>query len=97
MVAVFRKVNKKGFNMEKLYPILKRTKTCLGNPIPENTGFLLAYCPICNRRLSAKKVHPKYGDPWKYEWKKAKQKNKDELVGKPIHCEQCGTLIHPLS
>ena len=81
----------------KLYPIIKRAKTCLGNPIPENQGILLAYCPICNRRLSTKKVHPKLGEPWSYERKKSKTKNENGLVGKPIHCEQCGSLIHPLS
>lgn len=80
--------------MEKLYPVFKRSKTSLGRPIPEGTGRLLAYCPVCNRRLSLKKVHPKRAI-WNYEDKKAKSKN--GLVGKPIHCEQCGSLIHPLS
>lgn len=81
----------------KLYPIIKRAKTCLGRPIPEGTGSLLAYCPICNRRLSIKKIHPKYGESWSYEYKKSKTRNKDGLVGRPIYCEQCGSLIHPLS
>ena len=84
--------------MEKLYPVLKKSKTSLGEPIPEGyVGRTLAYCPVCNRRLSVKKVHPKEADPWDYKWKKSRTKNKDGLVGKPIHCEQCGSLIHPLS
>lgn len=84
--------------MEKLYPVLKKAKTCLGEPIPEEKSyFLLAYCPVCNKRLSVKKVHPKKGSPWDYERRKAKLKDPDGLVGKPIHCEQCGSLIHPLS
>lgn len=80
---------------EKLYPILKKAKTHLGRPVPEHKGMLLAYCPVCNRRLSTKKVHPRCGSPWNYEYKKAKSNN--GLVGKPIHCEDCGNLIHPLS
>ena len=85
----------KGFNMEKLYPVLKNAKTHLGRLISnERYAMLLAYCPVCNRRLSVKKVHPKYGI-WNYEDKKAKSKN--GLVGKPMYCEQCGSLIHPLS
>lgn len=80
---------------DKLYPIIKLSKTSLGRPIPEGTGVTLAYCPVCNRRLSTKKVHPKKGMPWGYEDKKKKSKN--GMVGKPIHCEECGSLIHPLS
>ena len=82
---------------KKLYPILKRAKTCLGREVEENRGILMAYCPICNRRLSLKKVHPLKGIPWKYEKLKEKAKDKNALIGKPIHCEQCGSIIHPLS
>lgn len=82
---------------KKLYPILKRAKTRMGRPTPENWRVHIAYCPVCERRLSLKKVHPKWGEPWSYERKKAKTKNPDGLVGKPIHCEKCGSLIHPLS
>lgn len=82
---------------KKLYPILKRSKTCLGKPVSKERSILMAYCPVCNRRLSLKKVHPEKGIPWKYDILKEKAKDKNALIGKPIHCEECGSLIHPLS
>ena len=83
--------------MEKIYPILKRAVTELGQPLPEGyIGLLLAYCPVCNKRLSAKKVDPKNMlQSWEYE--RRKQQSHNGMVGKPIYCEKCGTLIHPVS
>lgn len=69
--------------MKTLYPIVKRSKTSLGRPIPEEYGVDLYYCPKCNRRLSGKKV-----DNNNY-WVRDK-------VLKPIYCQGCGSLIHPL-
>lgn len=63
-------------------PIVKRTKTSLGKKIPdEYLGSLLYYCPVCNKRLSGKKLN-------RNEWHA-----KNNV--KPIYCEGCGTLIHP--
>lgn len=83
--------------MEKLYPIIKKAKTCLGHELEDGDpiAMTLAYCPVCNKRLSVKKVHPRLGDPFGYQY--IKEKQGDGLVGKPIHCERCGSLIHPLS
>ena len=40
-----------------MYPIVKRTKTSLGEKIPDGyLGFLLYSCPVCNKRLSGKKL-----------------------------------------
>ena len=65
----------------KMYPIVKRTKTSLGKKIPDGyLGSLLYYCPICNKRLSGKKLN---GNEWHA---------RNNL--KPIYCEGCGTLIH---
>lgn len=82
--------------MEKLYPVIKYAKTSLGRRLPEGRrGMMLAYCPVCDKRLSVKKVHPKYGRPWDYAYRQ--ERNGGAMVGKPIHCEGCGNLIHPLS
>ena len=65
-----------------MYPIVKRTKTSLGKKIPDGyLGSLLYYCPVCNKRLSGKKLN---GNEWHA---------RNNL--KPIYCEGCGTLIHP--
>lgn len=41
-----------------MYPIVKRTKTSLGEKIPDGyLGFMLYYCPVCNKRLSGKKLN----------------------------------------
>ena len=62
-------------------PIVKRTKTSLGKKIPDGyLGSLLYYCPVCNKRLSGKKLN---GNEWHA---------RNNL--KPIYCEGCGTLIH---
>ena len=64
-----------------MYPIVKRTKTSLGKKIPDGyLGSLLYYCPVCNKRLSGKKLN---GNEWHA---------RNNL--KPIYCEGCGTLIH---
>lgn len=64
-----------------MYPIVKRTKTFLGKKIPDGyLGSLLYYCPVCNKRLSGKKLN---GNEWHA---------RNNL--KPIYCEGCGTLIH---
>ena len=64
-----------------MYPIVKRTKTSLGKNIPDGyLGSLLYYCPVCNKRLSGKKLN---GNEWHA---------RNNL--KPIYCEGCGTLIH---
>ena len=83
--------------MDKLYPIIKKTKTSLGRPLEEDSPYstVLLYCPVCNKRLSAKKLHPAHGMMWCYEELKAKSKN--GIVGEPTYCEKCGNLIHPLS
>ena len=63
-------------------PIVKRTKTSLGEKIPDGyLGFLLYYCPVCNKRLSGKKLNE--NEP----------RARNNL--RPIYCEGCGTLIHP--
>lgn len=65
-----------------MYPIVKRTKTSLGKKIPDGClGCLLYYCPICNKRLSGKKLNG--NEP----------RARNNLS--PIYCEGCGTLIHP--
>ena len=65
-----------------MYPIVKRTKTSLGEEIPDGyLGFLLYYCPVCNKRLSGKKLNG--NEP----------RARNNL--RPIYCEGCGTLIHP--
>ena len=83
--------------METFFPVMRRSRTSLGRPLPENSPYAvwLAYCPVCNKRLSVKKVHPKYGMPLEYE--RRKKQNGGGMVGKPIYCEGCGSLIHPLS
>ena len=64
-----------------MYPIVKRTKTSLGKKIPDGyLGSLLYYCPVCNKRLSGKKLN---GNEWHA---------RNNL--KPIYCEGWGTLIH---
>lgn len=82
--------------MEKLYPIVKKQKTCLGQPIAANDPYdrVLLYCPVCGKRLSAKKLHPAKC-LWNYTERKKKSEN--GMVGKPTYCEKCGSLIHPLS
>ena len=80
--------------MKKLYPIIRRAKTNLG--YKTDNGMWLAYCPICNKRLSMKKVHPKHSIlAWKYE--QFQKTNGNKLFGKPTYCEKCGSLIYPLS
>ena len=65
-----------------MYPIVKRTKTSLGEKIPDGyLGFLLYYCPVCNKRLSGKKLN------------RNELRARNNL--RPIYCEGCGTLIHP--
>ena len=65
-----------------MYPIVKRTKTSLGEKIPDGyLGFLLYYCPVCNKRLSGKKLNG--NEP----------RASNNL--RPIYCEGRGTLIHP--
>ena len=65
-----------------MYPIVKRTKTSLGEKIPDGyLGFLLYYCPVCNKRLSGKKLNEN------------ELRARNNL--RPIYCEGCGTLIHP--
>ena len=65
-----------------MYPIVKRTKTSLGKKIPDGyLGCLLYYCPVCNKRLSGKKLNG--NEP----------RASNNL--RSIYCEVCGTLIHP--
>lgn len=65
-----------------MYPIVKRTKTSLGEKIPDGyLGFLLYYCPVCNKRLSGKKLN------------RNELRARNNL--RPIYCEGCGTLIYP--
>ena len=84
--------------MEKLYPIIKRAKTHLGRRVEEDSPYrmVLAYCPVCGKRLSTKKVDPKHG-VWSGEYERLKARNGNGLAGKPTYCEKCGSLIHPLS
>lgn len=75
--------------MSKLYPIVKEAKTMCGHKLPDDYNGprqTLYYCPICNRRLSGKKV-----DNNDYYVRRIEKK---EL--KPIYCQGCGSLIHPL-
>lgn len=72
--------------MTKLYPITKNAKTSLGRKLKENEyGMKLYYCPICNKRLSGEKVDNNN------HWVKLHNRKL-----KPIYCEACGSLIHPL-
>lgn len=74
--------------MEKLYPIVKYSKTCLGRKLSKNEiGVTMYYCPKCNRRLHGERVD--HNDHRNLLRSKPK-----EL--KPIYCQQCGSLIHPL-
>ena len=72
--------------IEKLYPIVKMAKTSLGRKLEENEQYVkLYYCPICNKRLSGKKVD--YNNYW-VKLRKSKVK--------PTYGEDGGNLIHPL-
>jgi RNase P subunit RPR2 len=74
--------------MEKLYPIVKYAKTCLGHKLSENElGMKMYYCPKCNRRLHGERVDPN-------DHRNLRCSTPREL--KPIYCQQCGSLIHPL-
>ena len=65
-----------------MYPIVKRTKTSLGEKIPDRyLGCLLYYCRGCNKRLPGKKLN------------RNETRARNNL--RPIYCEGCGTLIHP--
>lgn len=74
--------------MSKLYPIVKKAKTMCGYKLSDDYNGprqTLYYCPVCNRRLSCHRVDCN-----------------DTLVVlhnrqlKPIYCQGCGSLIHPL-
>ena len=83
---------------EKLYPVIRRAKTSLGEPLPENSGYAmqLAYCPVCSRRLSARRLDPKSHMFTSVYQSELKRKGVT-MLGKPEYCYGCGNIIHPIS
>ena len=71
--------------MEKLYPVVKLAKTCMGYTLaPEDRFVRLYYCPVCDKRISFRDVCPN-------DYRATARCRK----GEPFHCKHCGSLIYP--